>query len=189
MELWTVEMDRGCFMVVHWTRSPSLSSYLSASPLSKGRALERVSKMAQDPVPWLVMLERGWWWQCSEAWSDYHDYLTNWPHTNVDLRSWPHCNILVVSLKAGSQYDVRAHALHRACVTWNFHKFAVFGDQSQEHNAEEYKDRIRVYPCVSLCCIAVSTNTSVMQHNTGPYVVLWTGLNSLKVSQLQQWLL
>ena len=34
----------------------------------------------------------------------------------------------------------------------NIHKFAVSGDQMQERNAEECKDRIRVYPCISLYC-------------------------------------
>ena len=27
-----------------------------------------------------------------------------------------------------------------------------FHDKTQERNAEERKDRIRVYPCVALCC-------------------------------------
>ena len=39
----------------------------------------------------------------------------------------------------------------------------------QEHNAEEHKDRIRVYPYV-----AVNVNGKAMQYNSGPYDMLWT---------------
>ena len=33
-----------------------------------------------------------------------------------------------------------------------FYKFTVLGDQTQERNAEEHKDRIQIHPCISLSC-------------------------------------
>ena len=43
-------------------------------------------------------------------------------------------------------------------------QFVVFGDQMQEHNAEECKDRIRVYPCVSLHCGHYQHERNTTQH-------------------------
>ena len=68
-------------------------------------------------------------------------------------------------LKACSQYDTRADVL---CCTKlakheNVHKFAIFGDQMQERNAEECKDRIWVYPCISLRCSERQHECDTMQ--------------------------
>ena len=64
-------------------------------------------------------------------------------------------------------------ASHRACKTQKIFKLSqFFHDKMQEHNAEEYKDRIWVYPC-----IATSINVKAMQRNASPYILLWTGLN------------
>ena len=41
------------------------------------------------------------------------------------------------------------------------HKFVNFGDHTQERSAEKRKDRIRVYPCISLRC-----NERQREHNT-----------------------
>ena len=43
------------------------------------------------------------------------------------------------TLNASSQYDTREQALR--CI-------GIFCDQTQERNTEEYKDRIRVDPCI-----------------------------------------
>ena len=44
----------------------------------------------------------------------------------------------------------------------------------QECNAEERKDRIWVYPCVSLCCGEHQHERDATQRRAY-YVVLWTG--------------
>ena len=73
------------------------------------------------------------------------------------------CSFIVI-LKLGSQYDASpCVALHGACETWKYSNFHDFYDKTQERNAKECKDRIRVYPCVALRRASMQRWRNVMQ--------------------------
>ena len=124
-------------------------------------------KLAQLPAVVLV-LGHLWAWPKIFCTLFAHDYFVTPSRANVCIRP---CTLLVglhqVAFACLSQptclgealkayYNVMygcmqyiASSLHNEKI---FIKFAIVHDQMHERNTEECKDRIRVYPCISLWC-------------------------------------
>ena len=100
--------------------------------------------------------------------------------------------------KAKARFTIWRNALALHQSLWNAKIFKIlpfFHGKMQECNAEEHKDRIQVYLCIATSIASypgsrgppprepgheatTSINAKVMQCNTSPCVILWTGPKS-----------
>ena len=99
--------------------------------------------------------------------SHYSKGTTIVPNTKGRLTIW----------REGACMHLHCAELVYTCNAKIFINSWVFFYQMQECNTEKHND-IGSESILAFCCIAVSANVSVMQCNTGPCVVLWTGLKS-----------
>ena len=124
MALWTVEMDRASFMVVHRTRESS-SLFVSKRFPTVRRLSSRMSERNgyRDPWPLEHIVQRGVVTQTVLA------RLFNWSTTYQHWPSWPYCNILVVSLthKVSQLQQWLPYSFMADSTIWLHQTFPLYG--------------------------------------------------------------